>query len=414
MTTLLLLTALAAADDWPQFRGPTGLGLTAEKDLPLKWSATEGVKWKSALPGEGHASPIVVGDRVVVCGVRWPEGKADKAVIPEHRVTCFSAADGKVVWDTVIEAGPWRREDFRSGAGGGYAAPTPCSDGQRIFVVFGSAVMAALELDGKVAWRQVLKPHSFDVTIGSSPVLHGDTVLFLFAMANKADSRVAAFAKSDGALVWETRMPKTGFGHSTPLLIDVKGRRQLVTLASGAGNFGEAVMAFDPASGKRIWWCAGAGDASSPAYGGGLLYVDSGRGGQGTAIDPSGEGDVSATHVKWTAGGMPESIGSPIIVGGHVFRLLGSGEVKVWQLSDGQQTDRAKLGKLGSTWASPIADGAGRIYFANGGRSVVVKAGAKIEILAESDLGDANHASPAVSGNRLFLLGLKHLYCIEK
>jgi len=208
-------------------------------------------------------------------------------------------------------------------------------------------------------------------------------------------------------------MPKTGFGHSTPLLIDVKGRRQLVTLASGAGAMGEAVMAFDPATGKRIWWCTGAGDASSPAYGGGLLYVDSGRGGQGTAIDPSGEGDVSATHVKWTAGGMPESIGSPLIVGDHVYRLLGSGEVKVWQVSDGQQTDRAKLGKLGSTWASPIADGAGRIYFASGGRSVVIKAGPKVEILAENDLGDPHHASPAVSGNRLFLLGLKHLYCIS-
>jgi outer membrane protein assembly factor BamB len=411
MTTLLLL-ALAAADEWPQFRGPTGLGYTTEKNLPLKWSATEGLKWKSALPGEGHASPIVWGDRVFTCTVKWPEGKPDKAVIPEHHVTCFAAADGKVLWDTVVEPGPWRRDDFRSGAGGGYAAPTPCTDGKRVFVVFGSAVMAALDFDGKLAWRQVLKPHSFDVTIGSSPILHGDHVLFLFAMANKADSRVAAFKKADGSLAWETKMPKTGFGHSTPLLIDVKGRRQLVTVASGAGNFGEAVMAFDPADGKRIWWCAGAGDASSPAYGGGILYTDSGRGGQGTAVDPTGEGDVTATHVKWTVGGMPESIGSPIIVGGHVFRLLGSKEVKVWQLSDGQQTDRAKLGNLGSTWASPVADGDGRLYFASGGRSVVVKAGPKLEILAENDLGDPNHASPAVSNGRLYLLGLKSLHCV--
>jgi outer membrane protein assembly factor BamB len=412
-TMLALLLALAQdGGHWPQFRGPTGLGLTADKRVPLKWSATENVRWKAALPGEGHASPVVWGDRVFTCTVAWAGGKPDKAVIPVHHVTCFSAVDGKVLWDTVVEPGPWRREDFRSGAGGGYAAPTPCTDGKRVYVVFGSAVMASIEIEtGALAWRHVLKPHSFDVTIGSSPILHGETVILLFAMANKADSRVAAFGKADGALVWETKMPKTGFGHSTPLLIDVKGRRQLVTVASGAGNMAEALMAFDPADGKRLWWCAGAGDASSPAYGGGILYADSGRGGQGTALDPTGEGDLTATHVKWTAGGMPESIGSPIIVGGHVFRILGSGEVKVWQLSDGQQTDRAKLGKLGSTWASPISDGE-RIWFASGGRSVVVKAGAKVEILAENDLGDANHASPAVSNGRLYLLGLKSLWCV--
>jgi outer membrane protein assembly factor BamB len=407
----LLLSVLLACDDWPQFRGPGGQGHTAEKNLPLKWTS-ETAAWKAALPGEGHASPIVVDGRVVACTVRWPGGAPDKAVIPEHHVTCWSAADGMVLWDTVVEPGPWRRDDFRSGAGGGYAAPTPCTDGKRIFVVFGSAVMAALEMDGKVAWRKVLSPHTFDVTIGSSPVLHGDTVILLCATSKKSDSRLTAFAKADGAVAWETKLPTTGFAHSTPLLIETGGRRQLVAVASGASAAPDAVQGFDPGTGRRIWWCSGAGDASSPVYGGGILYSDSGRGGQGTAMDPSGEGDLTATHVKWTAGGMNESIGSPILAGGHVYRLLGSGDVRVWRASDGTQTERKRLPKLGSTWASPVADGDGRIYFASAGRSVVVKAGPTLEVLAENDLGDPNHASPAVSNGRLYFVGLKRLWCV--
>jgi outer membrane protein assembly factor BamB len=411
---LLLACAAAGADDWPQFRGPTGLGYSSEKNLPLKWGGekAENVAWKSPLVGEGHASPIVSGGRVFVCTVRWTGGKPDASVIPEHHVLCYHAADGKALWDTPVDPGPWRRDDFRSGPGGGYAAPTPATDGKHVFVVFGSSVMASLDFEGKIAWRQEIKPHSFDVTIGTSPVLFGDTIIMLCAMAKAADSRLVAFAKSDGSVKWETKLPKVGFGHSTPVIIDVKGKAQLIVIASGMGTKDDALQSFDPADGRRLWWCKSAGDASSPAYGSGILYTDSGRGGSGVAVDPTGEGDVSATHTKWTVGGLGESIGSPIIVGDHVFRLQGSGVLKVWNVSDGQETDKQRLDKLGSSWASPIADGDGRLYFASGGKSYVVQAGAQIKVLAVNDLGDPNHASPAVSNGRLYIVGLKNLYCI--
>src|SRR5262245_4414180 len=163
--------ASAVEDDWPQFRGPTGLGTTPEKNLPQTWGGEKGenVLWKSPLVGEGHASPIVWKDRVYITTVRWAAGKADPAVMPEHHVLCYSAADGKLVWDTPVQPGPWLRSDFRSGAGGGYAAPTPVTDGKNLFVVFGSSVMASLDLEGKIAWRQEIRPYTFDVTIGSSP-----------------------------------------------------------------------------------------------------------------------------------------------------------------------------------------------------------------------------------------------------
>ncbi len=410
----LALTA-RADDEWPQFRGPTGLGTTTEKNLPLKWGGEQGenIAWKTPLAGEGHASPIVWGGKVLVCTVRWAGGKPDPAVIPEHHVACYAAADGKLLWDTTIEPGPWRREDFRSGPGGGYAAPTPATDGKHVFVVFGSSVMAALDLDGKLAWREPIRPHSFDVTIGTSPVLYGETVILLCAMAKASDSRLVAFAKSDGKPVWETKLPKTGFAHSTPILIDVKGKKQLIVIASGMGAKDEALQSFDPADGRRIWWCKSAGDASSPAYGSGIVYTDSGRGGLGTAVDPGGEGDVTATHVKWTTPGtMPEAIGSPIIVGEHVFRLQAGGVVRVWKVADGQETDKQRLDGLGSSWASPIADGDGRLYFASGGKSYVVQSGPQLKVLAVNDLRDPNHASPAVSQGRLYIVGLKHLYCI--
>jgi outer membrane protein assembly factor BamB len=411
---VMLLSLAARADDWPQFRGPTGLGYTTEKNLPLKWGGekNENVLWKSPLVGEGHASPIVSGDRLFITTVRWPAGKQDPKVMPEHHVLCYSASDGKLLWDTAIEAGPWLRDDFRSGPGGGYAAPTPTTDGKHVFVVFSSSVMASLEFDGKIAWRQEIKPRSFDVTIGTSPVLFGETIILFCAMAKKDDSRLVAFAKADGQVAWETKLPKVGYGHSTPVIIDVKGTPQLIVLGSGASATNEAVQAFDPSNGKRLWWCKSAGDASSPAYGSGVLYTDSGRGGTGTAMEPGGEGDLSATNVKWTVAGLPESLASPIIVGGHVFRLQGSSVVRIWSVADGAETDKQRLDKIGSVWASPIADPEGRIFFANGGMSYVVKAGPKLEILAANDLGDKNHCSPAVSKGRLFIAGLKNLYCI--
>jgi outer membrane protein assembly factor BamB len=411
---LMLAGAAARADegDWPQFRGPTGLGTTPEKNLPLTWDAGKGenIAWKAPLVGEGHASPIVWGNRLFLCTVRWPAGKPDPKIMPEHHVLCYRTADGSLAWDTIMDPGPWLRSDFRSGPGGGYAPCTPATDGKRVYVVFASSVMAALDLEGKLAWRQEIKPYSFDVTIGGSPILYGDSVIFLCALAKAADSRLVAFNTSDGLVKWETKLPKTGFAHSTPLLATIEGKPQIVIVASGIGVTGEAVQGFAPGDGKRIWWCKGAGDASSPVFGAGILYTDSGRGGAGTAVDPAGEGDLSG-KIKWTVSGLSEAIGSPIIVGGQVFRLQSPGVLRIWNASDGQETDKQRLA-VGSTWASPIADGDGRIYFASGGKSVVIQSGPQVKVLATNDLGDPNHASPAVSKGRIYIAGLKNLYCI--
>jgi len=411
----LLMVSVVRGEEWPAFRGPTGLGYAQQKNLPIQWGGPkqDNVLWKSPLIGEGHASPIVWGDRVFVCTARWDTSVKDRAkVIPEHHILCYGVADGKQLWDVSIRPGPWLRTDFRSGPGGGYAAPTPATDGKLVYVVFGSSVIAALDFNGKVAWRREIKPHTFDVTIGSSPVLFKDTVLMLCAMSNRKDSKIIAYNKADGAVKWQTPLPRTGFAHSTPVLINVKGKPQLVVVASGGGETDEGVQSFDPSDGRRLWWCRGGGDAASAAFGAGIIYCDSGRGGKGIAIDPTGSGNVTKTHIKWQVSQVPTGIGSPIIVSGLVYRLHTPNVLKCWRATDGKLVYAQRLARLTSNWASPVADANGRLYFATSGVSHVIQSGEKFESLAVNDLGDPNHASAAVSGRGIFLVGTRNVYCV--
>jgi outer membrane protein assembly factor BamB len=397
--------ARAEEENWPRFRGPTGLGYTVEQNLPVEWGGPQGknVVWKSALKGEGHASPVVWGDAVFVATAYWPPTVTNREeTIPEHHITCYQASDGKALWDVLVPPGPWRRTDFRSGPGGGYAAATPVTDGRRVYCAFGSAVLAAVDFQGKIVWRTELVPYTFDVTVGSSPILYEDTVILFCAMAKPADSKIVAFDKATGKVKWQQPLAGMAFGHSTPVIIQVGGKAQMLVLASGAKESDNALQSLNPAS----------GDVASPALGGGLVYFDSGRGGPGFCVDASGSGDVSATHMKWTVNMVPEGLSSPTIVGKHVYRLHNSATLKCWELETGKLVYAEKMQGLSTMWASPIADPAGRLFFANGGKSYVIQTGPEFRVLAANDLGDGNHPSPAVAKGRMFLAGLKNLWCI--
>jgi len=363
--------------------------------------------WKvPLLPGQDKArldqnqsSPIVWGDRVFVTLSYWPAGVEQKQY-PEHHVLCFNKSDGARLWDSIVPHGPWLLTDLR----GGYSAPTPATDGQNIFVVFGSAVIAALDLDGKILWHKEIAPHSFDVAMGSSPLLYEDKVLLLSDQTN-GESRLVAHDKKTGAVRWEQKRPDMQWAHSTPVLVEVKGKPQLLVSAH------DAVQGLDPANGKPIWWCKGSGKDASPAFAAGLVYCDGGRAGVGVAVDPTGAGDVSKTHIKWTVPQVPEGLSSPIIVGDHVYRLHDPGVLRCWKLATGAEVYAERLPGV-STRANPIATPDGRIYFASAGKSFVIKAGPRFEILATSDLGDASSASAAVSDGRLILKGSRFLFCV--
>ena len=393
---LLALTAHAA--DWPQFRGPTGLGYTDERDLPLTWNAKTGenIAWRAPLPKNDnpYSSPIVSGDRVFVTSVT--------NVPLTHRVLCFAKADGKPLWDVSVEPGPLILKDLR----GGYGAPTPCTDGKLVYVVFGSAVIAALDFDGKPVWRKTLSNIAFDVALGSSPILFRDTVILDCDQTGKTSS-IVAFDKATGEIRWEAKRPETGFAHSTPVIVEVAGKPQMLVSASGA------IQGLDPANGKILWWCAAPGDASSPAFGEGVVFSDSGRGGKAVCVDPTGAGDVTKTHLKWTFPQIPEGLSSAIIAGGFVWRTNNPETLKCIRLATGELAFSERLSGV-SSWASPFATPDGRIYFASAGKSYVLKVGEKLEVLATNEIGEESRASAAVSDGRIFLRGDRHLYCIGK
>lgn len=410
----VLAPAVWAGDTWPGWRGPTGLGTTDEKNLPLTWGGPkdENVVWKAPLPGttakggvkrdHNQSSPIVWKDRVFVVAAYWPDGVA-QTEFPEHHVACYSAADGQPLWDVTVPPGPWRLKDLR----GGYAAPTPCTDGKRVYALFGSSELAALDFDGKLLWRKEITPHAWDVCIGTSPVIVGDVVVVLADGTKPADSRLIAFDRATGDIRWERKRPDASFNHTTPVLIEVSGKKQLVIAASGA------VQGIDPTDGGVIWHAKNKGDVPTPAFGGGLVYAEGGRGGPGIAVEPTGTGDVTRTHVKWTTGPIPEGYSSPVIADGRVYRA-DKDVLRCLDLTTGRKVYAERLPVGMNPSVSPVPTADGRLYFAGGGKSVVVPVGAKFETLATSDLGDDSPASPAVAHGRLYLKGGKYLYCVGK
>ncbi len=405
VTLLSLLAAqIGAAADWPGWRGPEGTGHTSEKELPLVWGgkSNENVLWKAEIGGRSYCSPAVWGDRVfVTTAPKQTDQEVKNKVIPEHLVVCYQASDGKELWRSKVEPGSWPDGNSL------YSVPTPVTDGKSVFVWFGSGVAAALDFAGKIIWRKEIPgPYNTYPSISSSPLLYDDSLLLLCDQ-NK-NSFLLALNKKDGAEKWKHNRPDARSTNSTPILIKVGKKDELVI---SGGNRLEGV---DPRNGERLWWCAKDGGYwTSLAFGSGLVYADSG-GGRGLAVDPSGEGDVGKTKVKWTETKVPEGLGSPIIVDDYVYRSHKPGFLKCWKLSTGDLMYSERLEGI-SFLSSPIATADGRIYFASPSKSYVIKAGPKLEVLATNTLPGADDGpSPALSGGKIFLKSSSTIFCVGK
>jgi outer membrane protein assembly factor BamB len=411
----VLVQAAVAGDNWPAWRGPGGMGHADEKNLPVQWGGKDqiNVLWKVPLfdsdqvrRDQNQSSPVVWGERIFVTVSYWPAGVSQKE-FPEHHVSCFQRSDGKKLWDCKVPPGPWLLSDLR----GGYTAPTPACDGRRVYVLFGSAVLAALDMDGNVLWRKEITPHFFDVAIGTSPVLFKDTVLVLCdQLSQHKASRLLAFDATTGALKWQRLRPGVDWAHSTPVVTRVNDRQQLL-VGSAHG-----LQGLDPADGTILWHVdtpERTGDTVSPVHAAGLVYCDSGRGGPAIVVDPTGHGDVTKTHLRWRIPQISAGFSSPVPAGDQLYRLHNPSLISCYKLATGDLVFKARLEGV-ETAASPIATADGRIYCASSGKSYVLKAGPTLQVLATNDLGDPSQASPAIAAGRIYFKGGRYLFCVGR
>ncbi|MBI3839110.1 MAG: PQQ-binding-like beta-propeller repeat protein [Planctomycetia bacterium] len=405
---LVLLTCAATArggDDWPQFRGPDGQGHSDSTGVPLAWSETEHVRWKTEIPGEGWSSPVVQRNQV------WMTTATKNGC--SLRAICANRATGRIVHDVEVFK---RNNPIEKHATNSYASPTPIIDGDRLYVSFGTMGTACLDAHtGAIVWQTQVLELDHEVGPGSSPAIFGNLLLF---NCDGTDVQYgAALDKSSGALVWKT--PRSGVitkpkdrkkAFSTPLVIQSTGRDLVIMTAA------EWVYAYDPRSGDEIWNVKhpGFSIAPRPVFGHGLVFVSSGYIlPEFLAIRPDGAGDITATNVVWrTDKGVPAKP-SPLLVGDELYLLSDGGVISCLDAKTGKQHWRQRLGG-GNFSASPI-EVEGRIYCCGeDGRTIVFAAGQKFKELARNQLTGRFMASPAVAGRALYLRTDTHLYRIEE
>ena len=389
-----------AAKYWPGWRGPNRQGVAADGDYVDTWSDTKNVIWKAKVPGDGNSSPIIFKDSIFLT---TSHEKGER-----RSILCLDRANGKVRWETFTPEGDVERTQKKNG----FASGTPVTDGERVYAYFGNFGLMCVDVSGKRLWHQSFGDINALHGTACSPLLYGDAVIVFQDQRTKGKSFVAAYDKRTGKELWKTvRQEKVGWG--SPVAIRVGDEDQIIVSSS------RAVYAYDPQNGEMLWKCDGNlyEVTPTPVVGHNLLYCSSGRAGPTLAIQPTGRGNVTKSHLQWqTVKGSP-FIPSPVLVGEHLYILndiisvvtcfdAKSGEV-VWQSRLGEPL------KHGFS-ASPVAVN-GKLFFTNdSGETYVVRAGAKYELLGVNRLGEKTLASPALVDGKWYIRTAEHLYCIGK
>jgi outer membrane protein assembly factor BamB len=394
---LLSLSMRAAGQDWPEFRGPTGQGHSPERDLPLEWSESQNIVWKTAVAGRGWSSPVVAGGRIWVTTATNERGAASL------RALAFDMESGReVVNAEVFRIGGARLTNVKNS----HASPTPIIDGDRIYVHFGALGTAALTTAGQIVWKTRL-PYESQHGNGGSPALHGD--LLIISCDGSDTAFVIALDKKTGKTRWKTdRRYPADQAYSTPLVIRVGDRDQVVSVGA------YRAAAYDLQTGKEVWrvrYDDGFSNVPRPVAGHGLVYIATGfQQPSLLAVRPDGMGDITRTHVVWSLQRGAPLTPSPLIVGDELYIVSDIGVASSVDARTGQTHWQQRLG--GNYSASPVfADG--RIYFqSEEGLTTAIAPGKAFRKLATSQLDGAMLASMAVSGGSIFIRTDSHLYRI--
>lgn len=413
-----LLDVTSKAQDWPGFRGPAGDGVAAPQAAPLRWDRKLNVAWRVELPLPANGSAIVSNGRVFLTGAEDETGK-------RRSLYCFDRKDGTKLWARTVEID----RQMPTHATNPYGGSTPAADGERVVVWHASAGLCCYDFAGQELWRRDLGEFRHRWGYGTSPVLHEGKVILHTGPGKQVF--VLALELENGKTVWQTEEPVAGDGQDnadkrlmgswcTPIVVgnqnaDADAPRQLVVC-----SLSTRVVAYDLATGDVVWWCGGMschrGDLaySSPVMVGDLCLVTAGYEGPSFAIQLGGNGDVTETHRPWHRLRQPNSIGSGVAVGDHVYVPDARGFLACIDPRTGERTWEAQAVK-GQIWGS-IVHAAGRLYVLNQAGTTVVFAPnpEKLEVLAKNELGEQTNSTPAFAAGEVFLRTHQSLWCIAE
>ncbi|HET9711576.1 MAG TPA: PQQ-binding-like beta-propeller repeat protein [Pyrinomonadaceae bacterium] len=392
---VLLILLLVPMSDWPQFRGPTGQGVSDEQGLPLTWSETKNVRWKVAIPGKGWSSPVVQGDRIWLT-TATDEGKSLRAISVDRNT-------GAIVQDVeVFRLKPAKLANPKNS----FASPTPIVEGDRVYVHFGAFGTACITQSGEIVWKTKLEYDNGQHGTGGSPVLYQD--LLIISCDGNDVQYVVALDKLTGKVRW--KKSREGYqAYTTPLIVELPGSPQVIS----PGAF--RAISYDPRNGKELWqvtYGEGFSNVPRPVYGDGLVFICTGfQQPSLLAVRLDGKGDVTKSKVQWKLDRGVPLTPSPLLVGSELYMVTDNGIVTCVDAKTGKEYWRARVG--GNHSASPIyADG--RIYFlSEEGESVVLAPGQQLKHLATNQLEGRTLASMAVSGGSIFIRSDTHLYRIS-
>ncbi len=394
----VFFTGLHAEENWSQFRGPSGTGHSADKDVPVEWDKSA-IVWKCDLPGEGQSSPVNWGDKLFLTA-----SSKDGAT---RYVICVDRKAGKIIWQKEVSVSkPETPHKMNS-----FATSSCAATSDRVLAFFGPGGLHCYDHDGNIQWSKDLGQFPGPWGVAASPVILGDLVIQNCDRAGP--SKLVAFNINSGKELWTSeRAEKPRGGWCTPILIKHEGKEELIL----NGEFG--VRGYDPISGKELWFCKGFNGRGTPVpdFANGLLYVVNGKPGDTYAVAPGGSGDVTDSRMKFHAKrGGGRDLASPVVVGDYLFVTSMSGVGTLYDAKNGDPIWEERLD--GDFAGSPlVANGLIYLQTVSGGETLVIKPGAEKNIVSRNSLGtdkqEIFRATLAPIQGQLFARSYSVLYCI--